>query len=226
MPVKPKISRRPYHNKGLLYRFWKFLLSDTMAFMMGILAIIIGYYQFYISRPILEYSTVTGKLISSSAPDSGLHLHINGTNYQNIYKSTVSLTNNGEEALSGEDVSPLGHDPIRIPIPQNVKILYYGIDYDNTSPEVDAKLLREDKDIVIKFGYLNPGNSIAVNLFSEQDFENYKVVGSAVGVNQITKSLNNHQSRKILVLGIMLILSCYILFTLLYFHKHRRLPRI
>ena len=213
------------HHGKFFNKVWSFLVSSSMAFLLAILAMIVGYYQFYLSRPILEYSSSTDKIVSTSASE-GVHLHIDGINYKNIYRSVVSLVNNGEEALSGSDVSPLGHDPIRIPIPPQVKIVYYSINYENTSPEVDAQLLRIKDGIVIKFGYLNPGNSVAVNLYSEQDYDQFKVVGSAVGVNEITQTLNHRQTKRMIIWGVIGTIIFYLLFSLWYFNRHRNLPRI
>lgn len=225
--------RKRHHKKfknshcspTFINRLWSFLISSSMEFMLAILALIIGYYQFYISRPILEYSSSTDKIISSP-PDMPLHIHINGIDYHNIYKSTVTLSNNGEAALSGDDVSPKGHDPIRIPFPPQVKVLYYEIDTHQTSPDVDAKLEPGDNSAIIKFSFLNPGDTIAVNLFSEHEYDQYKVVGSAVGVNKITHTLNNRQTHKILLICGIFLLIFYIFLTYRYFHHHKRLPRI
>lgn len=148
-----------------------------MAFMLAVSAILIGYYQFYLSRPILEYSSLTDRLISS-AGNKDMHMRINGKKYTNVYKSVITLTNSDEAALSEGDASPENHAPIRIPIPPQVKVLYYNIDSENTSPDVAAKLEKNDNDILIKFSYLNPGNSLAVDLFSEQDYDQYKITGS------------------------------------------------
>lgn len=217
--------RHIHHRPSYLNRLWNFLTSSTMAFMLAVSAIAIGYYQFYLSRPILEYASFTTKITSSSTP-TGLHFHINGISYQNLYKSVVTLTNAGEQALSGSDVSPLGHDPIRIPIPKQVKILYYDLDDENTSPEVDVKLEYSNQSIVIIFAYLNPGNSIAVNLYSEQNYSQYKITGSAAGVNQITQTLSPQEVQKIELFGIIGLIAFYTLFTWLYFRRHRRMPKI
>ena len=214
-----------HNHRALMRKIWSFLISSSMAFLLAILAMVAGYYQFYLSRPILEYSSATDKIISTSSSE-GINLHINGNDYKDIYRTVVSLINNGEEALSGSDVSPLEHDPIRIPIPPQVKILYYNINYENTSPEVDAQLLRIKDGIAIKFSYLNPGNSIAVNLFSEQDYNQFKIVGSAAGVNKITQTLSHRQTKKIIIFGILGIIIFYALFSVWYFHRHRKLPRI
>lgn len=192
--------------------------------MLAVSAILIGYYQFYLSRPILEYTSLTSKIISSSK--RGLQLHIDGKGYANLYKSVVTLTNTGEEALSGDDVSPLGHDPIRIPIPPRVKILYYDINNDVTSSDVVARLEPEDHAIVIRFAYLNPNNSIGVDLYSEQDYSRYKVTGSAAGVNQITQTLTPEEKRKFITSIVLGLIAFYSLFTWLYFRRHRRMPRI
>ena len=116
--------RHIHHRPRYLNRLWNFLTSSTMAFMLAVSAIVIGYYQFYLSRPILKYTSFTTQITSSSSP-TGLNFHINGISYKNLYKSVVTLTNAGEQALSGSDVSPLGHDPIRIPIPKKVKIFAF-----------------------------------------------------------------------------------------------------
>ena len=128
--------------------------------------------------------------------------------------------------MSGNDVSPIGHDPIRIPIPAQIKVLYYNVDYENTSPDVSVKLENADEAIIIKSSFLNPGNSIAINLYSEQNYDQFKIIGSAAGVNQINQSLNHKQTQKAFVLVIAGLVAFYSLFTFLYFRHHRRLPRI
>lgn len=195
-----------------------------MAFMLAVSAILIGYYQFYLSRPILEYTSTTSKVISSSK--QGLQFHINGKAYTNLYKSVVTLTNTGEEALSGSDVSPVGHDPIRIPIPPRVKILYYDINDEATSPDVDAKLSYNNNAVIIKFEYLNPNNSIAIDLYSEQNYNQYMITGSAAGVNQISQTMTPQERHKLIALIALGLIAFYSLFTWLYFRRHRRMPRI
>ena len=216
---------KPCHKTKRLQKLWKFLTSDSMAFLMGIVAIIIGYYQFYISRPILEYSSYTDKIISTPS-SGGIKLHINGAEYQDIYKSLITLSNSGEEALSGADVSPIGHDPIRIPIPPRIKILSYNIDSESTSPEIDAQLQKIDNDIIITFSYLNPKNTIGINLFSEQDYNQYKIVGSAVGVNKILPALGQHKYKKIIALVVCALLFCGIIAIFSIRVRRRRIPRI
>ncbi|MBP5399698.1 MAG: hypothetical protein J6Y53_04705 [Alphaproteobacteria bacterium] len=216
---------KPCHKTKRLQTIWKFLTSDSMAFLMGIVAIIIGYYQFYISRPILEYSTSTDKIISTPS-SGGMKLHINGAEYQDIYKSLITLTNSGEEALSGSDVSPIGHDPIRIPIPPRVKILSYNIDSENTSPEIDAQLKKIGNDIIITFSFLNPKNSIGINLFTEHDYDQYKIIGSAVGVNKILPALSGQKYKKIIALNFLVLLLCGIIGIFIFRSRRRRIPRI
>lgn len=216
--------RHMHHRPGFWNRLWSFLTSSTMAFMLAVSAILIGYYQFYLSRPILEYTSSTSKVISSS--QQGLQFHINGKVYADLYKSVVTLTNTGEEALSGSNVSPVGHDPIRIPVPPRIKILYYGIDDETTSPAVDAKLEYDDNAVIIKFAYLNPNNRIAVDLYSEQSYNQYKITGSAAGVNQISQTMTPRERRKLITLIALGMIAFYSLFTWLYFRRHRRMPRI
>ena len=177
---------------------WNFLTSPTGAFLIAVSAILIGYYQFYISRPILKYTTETTEISSASGSDD-FKIHINGKDYPKLYKTAVTLSNTGEDALAGSDVSSLGHDPIRIPIPPRVKILYYGINNAETSSDVSAKLIKTDNAIVIEFNYLNPDNQITVNMYSEDNYDKFEILGSAVNVNRITQAWSPEQTRKFII---------------------------
>lgn len=208
-----------------LRALWNFLTSPTGAFLIAVSAILIGYYQFYISRPILKYISQTTKISSTSGSDD-FKIHINGKDYPIIYKTTISLTNSGEEALSGEDVSTIGHDPIRIIIPPRIKILHYGLDNQETSENVAAELMPIKEAIVIKFNYLNPNNKVTVDLYSEDSFSGYEIQGSAVNVNQITQAWTDKQTQKFIFGSVCGIIVFYALFIYLYVRRHRPLPRI
>lgn len=204
---------------------WNFLTSPTGAFLIAVSAILIGYYQFYISRPILKYTTETTEISSASGSDD-FKIHINGKDYPKLYKTAVTLSNTGEDALAGSDVSSLGHDPIRIPIPPRVKILYYGINNAETSSDVSAKLIKTDNAIVIEFNYLNPDNQITVNMYSEDNYDKFEILGSAVNVNRITQAWSPEQTRKFIIGTIAGIILFYTLFIYLYVRRHKPLPRI
>ncbi len=208
-----------------LRALWNFLTSPTGAFLIAVSAILIGYYQFYISRPILKYISQTTKISSSSGSDD-FKIHINGKDYPKLYKTEISLTNTGEEALSGGDVSSIGHDPIRIIIPPRVKILHYGLDNEETSKNVAVELVPIKDAIVIKFNYLNPENKITVILYSEDSYSGYEIQGSAVNVNQITQAWTDEQTQKFVFGSIFGIIIFYTLFIYLYVRRHRPLPRI
>ena len=74
------------HHGKLFNKIWSFLVSSSMAFLLALLAMAAGYYQFYLSRPILEYSSATDKVVSSSS-SQGINLHINGADYKDIYRT-------------------------------------------------------------------------------------------------------------------------------------------
>ena len=208
-----------------MHALWNFLTSPTGAFLMAVSAILIGYYQFYISRPILKYTSETTKFSPVSGSDD-FKIHINGIDYPKVYKTELTLTNTGEDALSGSDVSSIGHDPIRIPIPPRVKVLYYGISNEETSEDVAAQIIPTDEALVISFNYLNPDNQITVHMYSEDDYDNYEIKGSAINVNQITQAWSPQQIRHFIIhiaLGIVLF---YTLFIYLYVRRHKPLPRI
>ena len=200
---------------------WNFLTSPTGAFLIAVSAILIGYYQFYISRPILKYTTETTEISSASGSDD-FKIHINGKDYPKLYKTSVTLSNTGEDALAGSDVSSLGHDPIRIPIPPRVKILYYGINNAETSSDVSAKLIKTDNAIVIEFNYLNPDNQITVNMYSEDNYDKFEILGSAVNVNRITQAWSPEQTRKFIIGTIAGIILFYTLFIYLYVRRQGR----
>lgn len=214
-----------YRQSKTVRALWNFLTSPTGAFLLAVSAILIGYYQFYISRPILKYTTETTEISSSSGSDD-FKIHINGKNYPKLYKTSVTLVNSGEDALSGSDVSAIGHDPIRIPIPPRVKIIHYGIDNSQTSSDVSAKLIRTDNAIVIEFNYLNPDNQITINMYSEDSYSNFSIVGSAVNVNQITQAWSSAETQKFVISLIAGIILFYTLFIYLYVRRHKPLPRI
>lgn len=204
---------------------WNFLTSSTGAFLIAVSAILIGYYQFNISRPILKYTTQTSQ-ISETHGSGDFNIFIDGKAYKKVYKTTVVLANTGEDALSGSNISGVGHDPIRIPLPPRVKILYFGIDNVESSSDVSATLTKEDHAIIIKFNYLNPGNQIAINLYSEDDYTNFSIVGSAINVNQISQAWSSAQTRQFIIGLISGIILFYALFIYLYVRRHKPLPRI
>lgn len=204
---------------------WNFLTSPTGAFLIAVSAIFIGYYQFYISRPILKYTSETTEISSASGSDD-FKIHINGKDYPKIYKTELTLTNTGEDALPGSDVSAIGHDPIRIPIPPRVKVLYYGISGSGTSEDVAAKLIPVDDALIITFNYLNPDNQITVHMYSEDDYDNYEIRGSAINVNQITQAWSPKQTRRFIIRIVLGIILFYTLFIYLYVRRHKPLPRI
>lgn len=218
--------RRLYVRQSKAMRaLWNFLTSPTGAFLIGISAIFIGYYQFYVSRPILKYTSETTEISSASGSDD-FKIHINGKDYPKVYKTEMTLANTGENALPGSDVSAIGRDPIRIPIPKRVKMLYYGVAENGTSEDVSAELVPVDDALIIKFNYLNPDNQITVHMYSEDSFDSYEIRGSAVNVNQITQAWSPKQTRKFIICAAAGIILFYTLFIYLYVRRHKPLPRI
>ena len=87
-------------------------------------------------------------------------------------------------ALSGSDVSKIGHDPIRITVPEGAKLVYYTLDNTATTDAITAHLEKVDNDLVIKFDYLNPDYQIAASLLHENPDAEFTVSGSALNVKQ------------------------------------------
>lgn len=174
-------------SQKAMSKIWDFLTSKTGGFIIGISAILIGSYQFYINRPILRYSSTTSNLVSSQN-DVNPKLKVNDQEFSDLYVTKIILNNDGALALSGADVSKIGHDPIRIHVPKGAKVVHYSVDNLLTSEAVSSNVQTLDNgDILIKFDFLNPDNMIGITLLHENADEEFYVTGSAVNVNRITK---------------------------------------
>lgn len=194
-----KEERRVF--KDTVASIWNFWTSPTGAFILAVSAIALGYYQFYISRPILRYETNTVKLISSSNSNE-YAVDVRGKKYKDLYLTKVYLYNQGEQALSGADVSHIGHDPIRIEVPETAKMQHYNLDNDETTGAITAKIVPYGEDLVLDFDFLNPDYQYVVNILHEQPTDGIKVTGSALNVNEITKAISDRELKTWLVWGL------------------------
>ena len=176
-----------------MHNSWDFLTSKTGAFLIGISAILVGSYQFYINKPILQYTAVTNNVISSKN-ENDFKVIVKSQEYKDLYQTNVTLINNGEQALAGSDVSKIGHDPIRIVIPQDAGVTHYTIDKNETSPAVSAHLEKIDNAIIITFDFLNPDNQITATILHQNNVKGFKIVGTAVNVNEITPAWSEHDA--------------------------------
>ena len=180
---------------------WDFWTSPTGAFILAVSAMALGYYQFYVSRPILRYDTNTIKVISS-LNNNEFGVSVKDKSYQDLYLTKVYLFNEGEQALSGEDVSKIDHDPIRIVIPKDLKLVHYNIDNEETTSAITANLILYNGNLVLKFDFLNPDYQYVVNLLHENNSDDIKILGSALNVNQVTKEFYNKTLKHILLWGL------------------------
>ncbi len=205
-------SEKNKRFKNFLQSIWNFLLSQTGTFLIGVSAIAVGTYQFYINKPILKYQTALTNIVSS-VNDNDLKVTIKEKEYKDLYQTTVVLSNNGEQALAGEDVSKIGHDPIRIVIPKKAKVVSYILDKNQTSPEVSVKLVAIEGAIVLDFDFLNPGSQIAVTLLHEYPDTDFVIRGSALNVTSIGREWNKTEER---IFIISLVSAFYIFFIAAY----------
>lgn len=205
-------SEKNKRFKNFLQSIWNFLLSQTGTFLIGVSAIAVGTYQFYINKPILKYQTALTNIVSS-VNDNDLKVTIKEKEYKDLYQTTVVLSNNGEQALAGEDVSKIGHDPIRIVIPKKAKVVSYILDKNQTSPEVSVKLVAIEGAIVLDFDFLNPGSQIAVTLLHEYPDTDFVIRGSALNVTSIDREWNKTEER---IFIISLVSAFYIFFIAAY----------
>lgn len=178
--------------KKIITAIWDFWTSKTGAFLLAVSAIVIGWYQFYINKPILKYDTETISFISSQN-NNNYKVNVHGKEYDDLYLTRVTLQNKGASALSGQDVSKIGHNPIRIVVPEDAKMVHFTLDKTMTTPDLTANLKEFDGDLVIEFDFLNSDYQIGASILHENPNAKFKVEGSALNVNSITKEWSDKQ---------------------------------
>ena len=222
MFVKREIQKVKEHRriKDILRDIWNFWTSPEGAFILAVSAMALGYYQFYISRPILRYDIDTTKLISSSNSNN-YTVDVMGKKYQDLYLTKVYLYNQGEQALSGADVSRIGHDPIRIIVPKEAKMQHFNLDNEETTSSITAEIIPYGNDLVLNFDFLNPDYQYVVNLLHEKPSDDIIVTGSALNVSQITRAMNGHEMKDCLIWGLgTLYVFLIIYYVMRKWHRH------
>lgn len=201
--------------KKMFDSVWDFWTSPTGAFILAVSAIALGYYQFYISRPILRYETHTVKLISSNNQND-YEVDVKGKKYSDLYLTKVYLFNQGEQAVSGSDVSHIGHDPIRIEVPKDAQMQHFNLDNDETTSAITAEVEPYGNDLILNFDFLNPDYQYVVNILHKKPTDNIKVRGSALNVNNITRAISDKELKIWLLWGLG---ALYILLIIRYIFK-------
>lgn len=202
--------------KELVRAVWNFWTSQTGAFILAVSGIVIGYYIFYISRPILKYETETTTFISSQNKND-YKVSVKGKEYNDLYMTRVFLNNKGAEALSGTDVSKIGHDPIRIIVPKDAKLVHYTLDETATTPAITSELIEYNGDLVIEFDFLNQDYQIVASLLHENPNAQFEIKGSALNVNHISKEWSARQIKSWLIWGLG---GLYLFLVLLYIYNN------
>lgn len=200
---------------------WNFWTSPTGAFILAVSGIVVGYYIFYISRPILKYDSERVTFISSQN-QNGYKIKVHGKEYTDLYMTRVFLYNRGDQALSGQDVSKIGHDPIRIVVPDSAGMVHYTLDKTETTQAVSASLEPYKGDLVINFDYLNPDYQIAASILHENPAAEFIITGSALNVNEITPEWND---KLLKIWGLWSLGILYLILVLLYIYNHWYLKR-
>ena len=201
-------GQKDWHR--FLRAMWNFLTSKTGAFIIGVSAILVGTYQFYINKPILKYEAEHTNIVSSRNIND-LKVTVKEKEYKDLYLTSMTLLNTGSQALDGDNVSKIGHDPIRIVIPPDARLVSYLVDNKDTSKSVTVKLVPYQDSLIIDFDYLNSDNQITVLLLHEKDSDDFKIVGSAVNVNSITRAWTPVQTRELVIAMLVFCLAAYIL---------------
>ena len=178
--------------KKTITALWDFLTSKTCAFLLAVSAIVIGWYQFYISRPILKYTTETSSFISSKNNNS-FEVKVKGKKYTDLYMTKIILQNKGAGALSGSDVSKIGHNPIRLVIPQDAQVVHYVLDKTITTQDLTSRLEEYNGDLVINFDFLNPDYQIGISVLHQTPKPQFVITGSALNVSHITREWSDKE---------------------------------
>lgn len=208
-----KKKRQPSAVKKFLIKLWYFMISNVGAFVIGFSALVIGIYQYYANRPILKYDAQSHSFISSQN-DNNFKVLVENKQYDDLYQTVVILKNNGQQPLDGDDVSKIGHDPIRIVVPSNAEMVHFTLDRVLTSDSVTAQTQLYNGNIILKFDYLNPGDQVAVTILHKQASDGFYVTGSALGVKKIT---HVYTHKEIMIIVVSLMVGLYLLTLLLEF---------
>lgn len=187
--------------RDVIRMMWEFWTSPTGAFILAVSAMGLGYYQFYVSRPILRYDIKTVKLISSSNTND-YQVMVGDERFDNLYLTKVYLFNQGKEALAGEDVSRIGKDPIRIVVPKEVGMKHYNIDNEETTKAITAEILPRVEALILNFDFLNPEYQYVVNILHTNQSDDITIKGSALNVNEIKRSISGGELKKWLIWGL------------------------
>lgn len=204
--------------KKIITAIWNFWTSKTGAFLLAVSAIVIGWYQFYINRPILKYETETISFISSQN-DNDYKVNVKGKEYKDLYLTRVTLQNKGASALSGQDVSKIGHNPIRIVVPKDAKMVHFTLDRTITTPDITSNLKPVDGGLVIEFDFLNSDYQIGASILHENPNAEFKVRGSALNVNSISREWSDKQIKYWTWWGMG---GLYVVLLLIYLYNHWR----
>ena len=187
--------------RDLIKVIWAFWTSPTGGFILAVSAIFLGYYQFYVSRPILMYDLNTVKLVSSLNTNN-YEIKVAGKRFDNLYLTKVYLFNLGKEALSGKDVSQIDKDPIRIEVPKNAGLQHFNVDNEETTSAIATQIIPRGNDLILKFDFFNPEYQYVVNILHTNLTDGIKVTGSALDVNEIKRVFNKKELKNWLIWGL------------------------
>lgn len=202
--------------KYAAWALWDFLTSKTGAFIIGVSAIAVGWYQFYINKPILKYDTETMTFISSQNQND-YQVKVKGKEYSDLYQTKVYLYNRGAMALSGKDVSKRGHDPIRIVVPKEAGMVHFTLDNTDTTEAITAQIDNVKGELILDFDYLNPDYQIAALILHQNPSDGIKIRGSALNVNEITREWND---KALKFWGLWFLGILYFILVVIYIIRH------
>lgn len=173
----------------------KYFGTLIVGFILGFLT---NYVYDYIFKPSLVYTYNTSSFsmpkINTSKNKTGFDIYFNGKQFkEKLYMTQVQIINNGSVALERGDLSK-EQDPVRI---SDKDIELYFIDEINTNKTSKINLVRRNNFIYINFNYLNPGDTINLQLLHKKEAIKPSILGSFKNIKEIKYNDNKDQSNEL-----------------------------
>lgn len=181
-----------------------------------IITIILGlistylWYNFY-DKPSLSYDINT-YLFSTPKIDkkNEIQFIFNNDKFKNLYFTMVNIVNDGSVALERKDYN-IENNPLKI---TKCPVLYGYIDFSKTTISSKIELLQQNKDMLIRFPYINSGENILIKLIHSEPCPEMDVVGSFKDISNLKKQ-KNPQELKSYIIKIYTGISIFILLFLI-----------
>lgn len=189
-----------------------------------IITIILGlvstclWYNFY-DKPSLSYNINT-YLFSTPNIDkkNEIQFTFNNNKFKNLYFTMVNIVNDGGIALERDDYS-IENNPLKI---TECPVLYGYIDSSRTTISSKAELLQQNKNMLIRFPYINSGENILIKLIHSEPCPKMDVIGSFKDISNLTRQKTAQELKAYIIktyTGISIIILLFLISGFYYANK-------